>query len=151
MAHSFSVYLFIFLHNVFTVLIFRQHMENEEWQSYISLDASCCPPNNELSFQKEFILLSIFHKEICRTVHVVSLLGHFYEPHVILFIMALEFHLRAVCSCGQNTRPRLRKHRLIPYHLLAFIPSNYVKDIFISLPINFSHYYFEKGEFCHIL
>jgi len=65
-------------------------------------------------------LLRIFHKEICRTIHIVSLLGLFYEPLVILFIMTLEFHLGAVCSCGQSTGPRLRRYRFIPYHVSAF-------------------------------
>lgn len=110
LAHNFSVYLFlIFVHNVFIFLIFRQHMENEEWQFWVSLDASCCPPNNELPFQKQFISLSFFHKKTCRTIHVVSLLGHFYEPHVILFTVASEFNLRAICSCDQIMEPRPRR------------------------------------------
>lgn len=31
--------------------------------------------------------------------------------------------------------------RFIPYHVSAFIPLNGVKDIFLSLPINFCHYF----------
>lgn len=68
------LYLFIFLYNVIIILIFRHYMENEEWQFFISLDASCCPPNNKLHFQKEFKLLSIFRKEIFWIIHIVWLL-----------------------------------------------------------------------------
>lgn len=34
-------------------------------------------------FQKKFILLSIFHKDICRAVHIILLFEHFYEPLII--------------------------------------------------------------------
>lgn len=67
--------------------------------------------------------------------------------NLIIFIMAFEFHLRAVCSCGQSTGPRLWRQRFIPFSVSAFIALNGVKDIFLSLPINFSHYYFEKMNF----